>query len=90
MPWVWDYAIDADQFRAMLAGELQCGRLGRDWAALRLIEYAPYEDIVALLGFEALVQGWPRWRDKVRAPSRKRGLDFLVQWLQDRPQPHAA
>jgi hypothetical protein len=61
------------------------GRLDRDWAAVRLIEYAPYADIVRLLGFGSLVRDWPRWRDRVRSQSRKRGLDFLVEWL---PQHH--
>ncbi|MBI5610929.1 MAG: hypothetical protein HY902_18805 [Deltaproteobacteria bacterium] len=90
LPWVWDYDIDADEFRAMLAGELRRGRLGRDWAALRLVEHAPYEEIVQWLGFAALSDGWPQWRDKVRSPSRKRGLDFLVQWLAEHPQPRAS
>jgi hypothetical protein len=28
-----------------------------------------------------LVRGWPGWRDRVRSPSRRRGFDFLVEWL---------
>lgn len=87
LPWVWDYDISAEEFRAMLAGQLHRGRLGQDWAAVRLIEYAPYEQIVAWLGFAGLAKGWPQWRNKVRSPSRKRGLDFLMQWLVEHPQP---
>lgn len=83
--YLWDYDIDEDQFRSILAGDLVLGRLDRDWAAVRLIEYAPYADIVHMLGFGGLVRGWPRWRDRVRSQSRKRGLDFLVEWL---PQHH--
>lgn len=85
LPYVWDYDIDETQFRALLAGELHLGRLGRDWAVVRLLEYAPYPDIVRLLGFRALVEGWSCWRGSIRSVSRRRGLDFLVAWL---PQAH--
>lgn len=81
LPYVWDYDIDEATFDAILAGELTLGRLDREWAAVRLIEYAPYAEIVHKLGFKALVEGWPRWCTKVRAPSVKRGLDFLAEWL---------
>lgn len=81
LPWVWDYDIDEGQFRLMLAGQLRIGRLGRDWAAVRLIEHAPYAEIVRLLGFRDLVRSWPKWRAHVRSQSRKRGLDFLAEWL---------
>jgi hypothetical protein len=85
LPYVWDYDLDESEFRRLLAGTSKCGRLDRDWAAVRLIEYAPYEEVVRLLGFRALVDGWPRWRRRVRSVSRRRGLDFLVEWL---PQHH--
>jgi hypothetical protein len=52
---------------------------------VRLLEYAPYPEIVRLLGYRALIAGWPRWRAKIRSQSRKRGFDFLVSWL---PQHH--
>ena len=81
LPYVWDYDIDEAMFDAMLAGELTWGRLDRDWAAVRLLEYAPYPEIVHKLGFKVLVEGWPRWRGKLRSGATKRGLDFLVDWL---------
>lgn len=81
LPYVWDYDITTAQFQALLAGELTLGRLGQDWAAVRLLDYAPYPEIVRRLGFRALVEGWPRWRDGVRSTSRRRGPDFLVMWL---------
>ena len=81
LPYVWDYDIDEATFRAILAGERQLGRLGRDWAAVRLLEYAPYVEIIRLLGYGGIVAGWPRWRKDVRAENRRRGLDFLVEWL---------
>ena len=81
LPYVWDYDIDESRFRAILAGEVTLGRLDRDWAAVRLLEYAPYPDIVCWLGYRALVDGWPQWRRRIRSQSRKRGFDFLVSWL---------
>lgn len=81
LSYVWDYDIDAEQFAAILAGRLTLGRLDRDWAAVRLLEYAPYPEIVRLLGYRALVEDWPRWRQHIRSQSRKRGFDFLSSWL---------
>ncbi len=79
--WVWDYDLDEAQFRQILSGELRLGRLGQTWAVLRLLEYAPYSEIVRLLGFRKLVSGWQEWRGHLRSTSRIRGLDFLVDWL---------
>jgi hypothetical protein len=81
LPYVWDYNIDEDQFREILAGRLTIGRLDRCWAAVRLIEYAPYREIIRQLGYRGLVEGWPEWRQHVRLPGVRRGLDFLVEWL---------
>jgi hypothetical protein len=80
-PYVWDYDIDETTFREILAGRRTLGRLDQNWAAVRLLEYAPYAEIVHVLGFRALVQGWPTWRKRIRSQSRKRGFDFLVEWL---------
>jgi hypothetical protein len=52
-----------------------------DTTAVRLLEYAPYREIVRLMGFRELVSGWPEWRGHIRSESRKRGLDFLAAWL---------
>ncbi len=48
-PWLWDYDIRPEQFREILEGRLTIGRLDSQWAAIRLLEYAPYGDIVRLL-----------------------------------------
>jgi len=81
LSYVWDYDIDEETFAQILAGTRTLGRLDRDWAALRLLEYAPYPEIVAMLGFRNLVTDWSRWRDRIRSPRRRRGFDFLVAWL---------
>lgn len=81
LPYVWDYDIDEACFRDLLAGRETLGRLDRDWAAARLLDHAPWREIRRLLSLGDLVRGWPAWRGRVRSPSRRRGLDFLVEWL---------
>jgi len=85
LPYVWDYDLDATQFKEILEGRA-LGRLDSDWAARRLIEYASYEEMITLIGYKRLVENWRRWRGKIRSKSRVRGLDFLVKWL---PEKHA-
>lgn len=85
VPYVWDYNIDQETFLEILSGSKEIGRLNREWAILRLLEYGPYDEIIELVGFPTLIEGWPHWRDKIRAKSRRRGFDFLVEWL---PQHH--
>jgi hypothetical protein len=84
LPYLWDYDLDQNQFQEILEGRRTMGRLNQDWAARRLLEYAPYEEIVRLIGFKRLVENWPRWRGKIRSKSRVRGFDFLVQWLPEK------
>lgn len=84
LSYVWDYDIDRAQFQEILEGRRALGRLDQDWAAQRLLEYAPYEEIIRLIGFRKLVESWPRWRGKIRSKSRVRGLDFLVSWLPEK------
>lgn len=84
LPYVWDYDLDESQFCDILEGRRTLGRLDQDWAARRLLEYAPYEEIVRLIGFSRLVRNWPRWRGRIRSESRKRGFDFLVKWLPEK------
>jgi hypothetical protein len=85
-PLVWDYDLSEDAFNELLAGGLTVGRLDRDWAAVRLLEYGAYEDIRRRLPLKTLVLDWPRWRLRVRSETRRRGLDFLVGWVtRERP-----
>jgi len=48
LPFVWDYDIDEAAFRRLLEGRTTLGRLDRDWAAVRLLEYGSYADVVRL------------------------------------------
>lgn len=79
--YVWDYDLSEEQFEALLAGRATVGRLDRAWAAARLIDSAPYAEVVRRIGFRDLVRHWPEWRSRVRSSSARRGLDFLVDWL---------
>jgi hypothetical protein len=79
--YVWDYDITEEQFDAILAGQAAIGKLDRGWAAARLIDSAPYDEVVRRIGFRDLVRYWPDWRRRVRSLSARRGLDFLVEWL---------
>ena len=83
-PYVWDYDLNQNEFLEILAGRLIKGRLNQDWAAIRLIEYGSYQDIIQFIGFKNLIKNWENWRDKIRSKSRVRGLDFLVQWLPEK------
>lgn len=84
LPYVWDYEIDQMQFQEILTGRRVIGRLDQDWAVRRLLEYAPYEEIIHLIGYKQLVENWPRWRGRIRSKSRVRGFDFLVKWLPEK------
>ena len=84
LSYIWDYDLDETSFIEILEGQRMFGRLDQDWAARRLLEYAPYEEIVRLIGFPRLVKNWPRWRERIRSKSRKRGIEFLVKWLPEK------
>jgi hypothetical protein len=84
LSYLWDYDLNRVQFREILEGRRKLGRLDQDWAARRLLEYAPYDEIIHLLGYKALVENWPRWRGHIRSKSRVRGFDFLVKWLPEK------
>lgn len=81
LPSVWDYNITREQFFDVLDGKLTLGRLDRDWAMLRLIEYASYDEILRGMSMKNLLTEYPRLRSRIRSVSRKRGLDFLVAWV---------
>lgn len=82
--YVWDYELSQEEFDALLAGRLRRGTLDRDWAAVRLIEWASYDEMIQRIGFGALVREWPRWRARVRSEAQRRGLDFVVEWIPKR------
>ena len=78
---LWDYDFSEAEFIQMLQGRLKKGRLDQQWASIRLLEYGSYEEIKRLLGLEAIVANWQKWRPRIRAENRRRGFDFLVEWM---------
>jgi len=84
--WLWDSDLDESEFVAILSGQIAKGRLDRTWAAARLLDYAPYSDILRLLGPRDLAENWSQWRHRVRSASRRRGLDFLAGYLAQHPE----
>lgn len=81
LSYLWDYDLSESDFADILQGHKKLGHLDEAWALCRLLEYAPYTDILRLLGFKKLVESWPMWKNAIRSRSRERGLTFLVQWL---------
>lgn len=87
LAYVWDYDIDEDSLKEILAGRLVIGRLNKKWAVRRILEYAPYPEIIRLLGYRGISEQWPELRESIRSQARKRGFDFLVEWLKEnRPE----
>jgi len=82
--YLWDYDLDKKQFQDILDGRLEKGRLNQEWATRRLLEYAPYDEIIRLLGYKKLVENWSQWRGRIRSKSRVRGFDFLVKWVPEK------
>jgi hypothetical protein len=79
--YVWDYNLSQEEFDDILAGRAERGHLNRDWATVRIIEWAGYEEMIRLIGFAALYREWPRWRGRLRSEQQRRSIDFLIEWL---------
>ncbi|MBI1986929.1 MAG: hypothetical protein HYS70_01100 [Nitrospinae bacterium] len=82
IPYIWDYDIDEDKLKDILSGKVSMGHIDRKWAIIRLLEYAPYNEIIKLIGYREIIKQWPELRKYIRSQSRRRGFDFLVEWLQ--------
>jgi len=82
--WLWDVMLTDAEFDSILFGKSSSGAYDREWAALRLIEYAPYGVIRRLLSDAMIRELWPVLAPRVRSDSRRMGMDFLYQWLIER------
>lgn len=81
LKYIWDYKISVSDFLSILSNEMKIGRLDQNWAALRLLEYGTYEEIVHYIGFANLIRNWPCWKDKIRSKQRYQGFEFIVNWI---------
>lgn len=78
-----DYAIDRDTFLDILNGYRILARLDEQWATRRLLEYAPYGEMLRHLSSAEFARRWPGIRHRIRSESRRRGNDFLLKWPKD-------
>ena len=79
--YVWEFKLNENEFSAVLNGEMTIHGLERNGAAIRLLEYGTYPEIIRTIGFKKFLQGWPEWRASIHSISRRRGFDFLAGWL---------
>jgi hypothetical protein len=80
--WLWDVDLDAAAFDAILSGDGAVDLERRQWAILRLIEYAPYSEIRRLLPRDFFIEQWPALASRVRSRTRRKGMSFLHDWYQ--------
>lgn len=75
--WLWDREMDADDFDAILSGRRPSSLSQRQWALIRLLEFAPYAEIRRLLPRDFFVAQWETLRSRMRSSSRREGMAFL-------------
>jgi hypothetical protein len=79
--WLWDVDMDRSVFRDILHARTTVGSFDAKWALSRLIEYAPYREIINLLPRQIFLRLWPDVSEKIRSPSRREGMDYVYQRL---------
>ena len=75
--WLWDVDMDAARFQRTLSGEEQGPFFDQPWALIRLIEYAPYADILRLLPRQAFLKLWPQIEERIRSTMRREGMAYV-------------
>ena len=88
-PWLWDVELDNETFEGILRGDHSPPPYDANWALVRLIEYAPYEQIRRLLPREAFLDRRPKLAQRVRSRSRREGMDYFYQHLREKTPCHA-
>ncbi len=85
-PWLWDVEMDGADYDRLLAGDRgnMSPSFSPDWALLRLIEYAPYRELMRRLPRERFMAQWPGLAAKVRSSDRREGMNYVFDWLQRR------
>jgi len=73
--------MDAACFQRMLAGQEQGPFFDQQWALIRLIDYAPYADILRLLPRQAFLKLWPQIEGRIRSAMRREGMAFVRERL---------
>jgi hypothetical protein len=78
--WLWDVDLSNEDFDRSLAGEGRSG-FDRNWAMIRLIEYAPFSEIRRLLPRDPFIEAWPRLAPAIRSSARRQGMEFFRDWI---------
>jgi hypothetical protein len=79
--WLWDVDMDSARFQRTLAGQERDGFFDQAWALVRLIDYAPYPDILRLMPRQAFVTLWPQIESHIRSATRREGMAFVREQL---------
>ena len=87
--WLWDVEWDAAAFDAVLSGLGTVSLKDRQWAVVRLIEYAPWSEIRRLLPRDFFLEQWPVVAPRVRSRTRREGMAFLYDWYRQKSHTHA-
>ena len=76
---IWDYHIDADEFMAMLDGEIKPGGLDRLWALRRAVEGMNYYNLLEIVGLSRIARDWPALKPTLRNQTRIRGIEYVLR-----------
>jgi hypothetical protein len=87
--WLWDVNLDGEGFERILAGSEGVSIKQRQWAVVRLIEYAPWPEIQRLLPLDFFLEQWPELAARVRSRTPLDGMTFFHHRCRQQPLPHA-
>lgn len=76
---IWDYHIGANEFMALLDGEIKPGGLDRLWALRRAVEGMNYYDLLEIVGLLRIARDWPALKPTLRNQTRIRGIEYVLQ-----------
>lgn len=76
---IWDYRIGADEFMALLDGEIKPGGFDRLWALRRAVEGMNYYDLLEIVGLPRIARDWPALKPTLRDQTRIRGIDYVLR-----------
>jgi len=74
--WLWDVDMDPEAFERILADPEGVSVKQRQWAVVRLIEYAPWPEIQRLLPRDFFLKQWPELAPPCAIPSAARWHDL--------------
>jgi hypothetical protein len=76
---IWDYHIGANEFMAMLDGDIKPGGFDRLWALRRAIEGMNYYDLLEIVGLLRIERDWPALKSTLRNQTRIRGIEYVLR-----------